>query len=424
MASWENPKYDYVGNSEVVPEIFNRLGENEQYLKDKQDTIKSTQQGVLSSLEDIAQEQLSQDSRLDGLDTTTANLELNKIETGDVQNAQVAITQATTRTNLGTNESVKSVFGKIKKWFADLKALAFKDKIVESDISGTIATTKISGLHDVATSGDYTDLENKPSITKTAIGLGNVANERQYSATYPPPYPVTKVANKTGAVVLAKADVGLGSVDNVRQYSSTNPPPYPVTKVNNKTGNVTVTKSDVGLSSVDNVKQLPLAGGTMTGILVLFGNQYGGNAYALDLQNSNIKGLNGLYWADESSTSGEGIRFYRTATTTDDLTASGGYLYFNPDQARDTTSLGYKIYHEGLKPSKSDVGLSLVDNVKQYSASNPPPYPANTGANTTVTARTALGNYTKLDDVLNYIAQVFTGSKTVSKIKANTFDTV
>lgn len=37
-----------------------------------------------------------------------------------------------------------------------------------------------------------------------------------------------------------KETVGLGSVDNVRQYSATNPPPYPVTSVNGSTGAVTV----------------------------------------------------------------------------------------------------------------------------------------------------------------------------------------
>ena len=37
--------------------------------------------------------------------------------------------------------------------------------------------------------------------------LGNVANERQYSAANPPPYPVTSVNGKTGAVSLSATDV-------------------------------------------------------------------------------------------------------------------------------------------------------------------------------------------------------------------------
>ena len=35
-----------------------------------------------------------------------------------------------------------------------------------------------------------------------------------------------------------KSDIGLGNVDNVKQYSATNPPPYPVTSVNGATGEV------------------------------------------------------------------------------------------------------------------------------------------------------------------------------------------
>lgn len=42
------------------------------------------------------------------------------------------------------------------------------------------------------------------------------------------------------------SDVGLGNVDNVKQYSASNPPPYPVTNVNGKTGDVSLTASDVG----------------------------------------------------------------------------------------------------------------------------------------------------------------------------------
>lgn len=50
---------------------------------------------------------------------------------------------------------------------------------------------------------------------------------------------VTAATLKT-AMSLAKGDVGLGNVDNVKQYSASNPPPYPVTSVNGNTGAVTI----------------------------------------------------------------------------------------------------------------------------------------------------------------------------------------
>ena len=52
-----------------------------------------------------------------------------------------------------------------------------------------------SGVDDSAVRAIITDM------------LGNVANERQYSAANPPPYPVTSVNGKTGAVSLSATDV-------------------------------------------------------------------------------------------------------------------------------------------------------------------------------------------------------------------------
>ena len=34
---WKNPKVNYTAGDEVVPEIFNDLGTNEQHLKEEQD---------------------------------------------------------------------------------------------------------------------------------------------------------------------------------------------------------------------------------------------------------------------------------------------------------------------------------------------------------------------------------------------------
>ena len=88
------------------------------------------------------------------------------------------------------------------------------------------------------------------TLTSEDVGLGNLDNERQYSASNPPPYPVASVNGKVGAVNLtandvgarpsdwtpSKSNIGLGLVENERQYSAANPPPYPVTSVNGQTG--------------------------------------------------------------------------------------------------------------------------------------------------------------------------------------------
>lgn len=53
--------------------------------------------------------------------------------------------QASSRTNLaGSGETMLTILGKIKKWFADLKALAFKDKVSDSDINDSISDSHIA----------------------------------------------------------------------------------------------------------------------------------------------------------------------------------------------------------------------------------------------------------------------------------------
>lgn len=125
----------------------------------------------------------------------------------------------------------------------------------------------------VPTADDIEDVleEWSKSLDKGDVGLDKVDNVKQYSASNPPPYPVTSVAGKTGAVTLAKGDVGLGSVVNTGDSATpvsggttkfTTGGAYTelAKKVDKSTtvnghalsGNVTVTASDVGLGNVDN----------------------------------------------------------------------------------------------------------------------------------------------------------------------------
>ena len=60
---------------------------------------------------------------------------------------------------------------------------------------------------------------------------------------------------RVGNVNITKANIGLNNVDNVKQYSLSNPPPYPVSSVNNKTGAVSLDASDVGAVSTSEITQ-------------------------------------------------------------------------------------------------------------------------------------------------------------------------
>lgn len=68
-------------------------------------------------------------------------------------------TQAASRANVATGETLAVSLGKISKWFADLKGLAFKDQIV--------ATTDITGIIPIA---------NLPVATASAKGIASFGN--------------------------------------------------------------------------------------------------------------------------------------------------------------------------------------------------------------------------------------------------------
>lgn len=115
----------------------------------------------------------------------------NKLDkTGDGSNVTAAFTAATTRANIATGEKLSVLFGKIAKWLADLGSLAFKSTVAKSDLASDVQTSL--GKADSALQ----------SVSKSDVGLGNVDNVKQYSASNPPPYPVTSVNGKTGAVTV------------------------------------------------------------------------------------------------------------------------------------------------------------------------------------------------------------------------------
>ena len=70
--------------------------------------------------------------------------------TVDIEGVPVTFTEAALRENILSEETIPTVFGKIKKWFSSLKALAFKDKV------------------------DYTtDVDNTPIIPSSTSQLSN-----------------------------------------------------------------------------------------------------------------------------------------------------------------------------------------------------------------------------------------------------------
>ena len=68
-----------------------------------------------------------------------------------------------------------------------------------------------------------------------------------------------------------KSDIGLGNVDNVKQYSATNPPPYPVTSVNGHTGAITI-REVPAVTTSDNGKFLRVVNGAWAAVAIADAN--------------------------------------------------------------------------------------------------------------------------------------------------------
>ena len=93
------------------------------------------------------------------------------------------------------------------------------------------------------------------------------------------------------------------------------------------------------------------AGDTMTGNLVF---NVGANGYSdsytssgINMNNSNIVGVNSIYTKDASDNAQEGIHFYRDTTHVDTIWAASGKLNFTPNRQLTTNGTTYEVYHTG-----------------------------------------------------------------------------
>lgn len=88
---------------------------------------------------------------------------------GDGSSLTETFTAASSRANIASGESNATIFGKIAKWFSDLKALAFKDKVGTGDVE--------SGTYGISISG------NAATATNAGTG-GNLATAVSNSHTH------------------------------------------------------------------------------------------------------------------------------------------------------------------------------------------------------------------------------------------------
>ena len=239
--------------------------------------------------------------------------------------------------------------------------------------------------------------ENSDAIATTAFVHGLVDNVKHYSASNPPPYPVTSVNNKTGAVTLAKGDVGLGNVDNT---SDANKPISNATQtaLNNKqskitangflkgdgTGGITADKP-VFYVTITGTVESPTADKTLAEIYQAYENGYAVYANVTltgSSSSTNLKGLlpltymiagiDGQHAITFSSTSGKEIKevCYSPATRNWEVPYSG-VIATKDDLSFTPGSIGAqpKITAKGLLKGNGNGSVVAATRGSDYIAS-------------------------------------------------------
>lgn len=96
----------------------------------------------------------------------------------DIGDTAITFTEAETRENIDTGESVKTVFGRVKKWFADMTAAAFAQIITSN--TDLMATTVAGYLPDaLAVKRQFDDVNSKlqiPAFLSETSGTGQSVN--------------------------------------------------------------------------------------------------------------------------------------------------------------------------------------------------------------------------------------------------------
>ena len=136
-----------------------------------------------------------------------------------------------------------------------------------------IVPKKVSELTDDVVKGKYLSLTGGTMTGNLTVGSASLETNGYVTGTWLRTTADTSLGSAASKIAVInngwiysrtagqiKSDIGLGNVDNVKQYSASNPPPYPVKSVNGHTGAITVHEVPTVTAS-DNGKFLRVVNG-------------------------------------------------------------------------------------------------------------------------------------------------------------------
>lgn len=250
--------------------------------------------------------------------------------------------------------------------FATAKATKDLKDIVDT-LDGTVTDRTINTTAPLSGGGDLSEdrtLTIRAATTEVngAVQLNDATNST--SVTEAATANAAKKAYDRGSSGITKADAAQSDID-AHEADTDNPHE--------------VTKSQVGLSNVDNVKQLPITGGTLTGDLIIDTSltynikgistpedfDFNDITRSMSMNLTEVSVANGAPPLEHCTlmVTGSDVRYYAVQQAIERTTKKFYFrtYHFSPD----TWSEWSKVYTDADKPTKADVGLSNVDNVKQ-----------------------------------------------------------
>ena len=268
-------------------------------------------------------------------DVTAEQIGLDKVPNVTTNNQSPTFTEATTRANITSGETLSTLFGKIKKFFTDLKTVAF--------------------------TGSYTDLSNKPTSMQNPNSLTLTMNG---SATN---YNGASSASKSWYAPTSAGTAGYSLISNGSGAPVWQQPPYAVCSTSSGTGAKTVsitnfklvTGTRVSVKFSNKTSTTPTLNVSSTGAKEIKLVQTNGTYVSVNSYNSWSAGeiveliYDGTYWVAVSSN----MRFVsgtQSATVIVGTTYSSGYCDYRCDGSNDVSIINAAIQDAYSRLYKND----------------------------------------------------------------------
>ena len=266
---------------------------------------------------------------------TKSQVGLDKVPNVTTDNQSPTFTEAATRANITSGETLSTLFGKIKKFFTDLKTVAF--------------------------TGSYTDLSNKPTSMQNPNSLTLTMNGSSTS------YNGASSASKSWYAPTSAGTAGYSLIGSGSGAPVWKQPPYAVCSTSSGTGAKTVsitnfklvTGTRVSVKFSNKTSTTPTLNVSSTGVKEIKLVQTNGTYVSVNSYNSWSAGeiveliYDGTYWVAVSSN----MRFVsgaQSATVIVGTTYSSGYCDYRCDGSNDVSIINTAIQDAYSRLYKND----------------------------------------------------------------------